>query len=72
MVTSVPAGTVTARLPIRDIRLPDFEQGLAADLGLASLLVGHDALRGREDKRTVAIANRIDLAAALVEAATRL
>ena len=53
MVTSTPAGTVIGILPIRDISclppLPDKRQDFAADMVLASLLIGHDALgRGND------------------------
>src|SRR5215467_5640476 len=47
-----PDGTATAFLPMRDItrsRLEHRAQNFAADVRLARVVVGHDALRGRHD-----------------------
>src|SRR5512142_2603930 len=49
MATSTPAGTAMGRRPIRDIGLPDVGQDFAAELGLAGLRAGHDALAGADD-----------------------
>src|SRR6476619_4892829 len=46
IVTSTPDGTVMGRRPILDmaVRLPDEREDFAAQLRLARLLAGHDAL----------------------------
>src|SRR4029078_9844548 len=51
MVTSTPDGTVMGRRPMRDMsyRLPDEREDFAAELRLARLLAGHDALARADD-----------------------
>src|SRR4051812_21925340 len=49
MATSTPAGTWIGSRPIRDIGLPDVRQDFAAELGLAGLGAGHDALTRADD-----------------------
>src|SRR4051794_16336404 len=49
MATSTPAGTWIGSRPIRDIGLPDVRQDFAAELGLAGLGAGHDALARADD-----------------------
>lgn len=54
------------------IALPNFKQRFAADIFLASLLVGENAFRSREYERAVSVAYRDDFPCALVETTTRL
>src|SRR6187431_2328581 len=54
-VTSTPAGTVMGALPIRDIvSSPDVAEDLAADVALARLAVGHEAMGGGQDSHAEA------------------
>src|SRR6187397_2627793 len=48
-----PDGTSIIFLPTRDMAasLPDLREDLAAEAGRAGLLVGHETLRGRENRR---------------------
>src|SRR5688500_9911543 len=52
-----PLGTVTGFLPIRDIArlLPDYGEELAAQVRAAGLAVGHQPLRGRDDRHAQAV-----------------
>src|SRR5947209_3131122 len=54
MATVTPAGTGMGCLPMRDMLdtgLPDLRHHFAADALDASLVAGHDALGGRNDRR---------------------
>src|SRR6478672_5274389 len=76
IVTSTPDGTVMGRRPILDmaVRLPDEREDFAAQLRLARLLAGHDALaraddddaETAEDSRDVRLA-RVDTQAGLAD-----
>src|SRR5690606_4475455 len=48
--TSTPLGTGMGDLPTRDMGSPHEAQDLAADVALARLAVGEQALAGREDR----------------------
>src|SRR5687767_15196265 len=66
-------GTGTGFLPIRDIDplLPDHGEQLAAGARLTSLTVGHQPLRGAEDRHAEPVPNARDLAHAHVAAEPR-
>src|SRR6267154_5122953 len=51
IVTSTVEGTAIGRRPMRDMSfgLPDEREDFAAELGLAGLRAGHDALAGADD-----------------------
>src|SRR6516225_12329512 len=58
--TSTPCGTAIGIFPTRDIARISLTSGdvakhFAADAGLAGLAVGHDALRGRDDRDAEAV-----------------
>src|SRR6056297_2315462 len=65
IVTSTPAGTVMGDLPMRDMVptspspawSPDVTHDLAADVALARLAVGHEAVGGGQDGDTEAAEN---------------
>src|SRR5690242_10851983 len=73
--TFTPCGTAIGFLPIRDMAswlLPDVGQHFAAQLLLADLAVGHDPVRGREDRDPHAREDRRDLVLGHVHAAAGL
>src|SRR5688572_896597 len=63
-VTVTPLGTGTGIFPIRDIvsesPLPDQREELAAGARLARLTVGHQPLRGRQDRDAETVAHARD------------
>src|SRR5688572_261613 len=67
MLTVTPFGTRTGILPIRDIvrpPLPDEGEQFAPGVGLASLLIGHEAARRAEDRHTQSVAHARNLGGA--------
>ena len=75
MVTSTPAGTVMGILPILDIMLPplpDKRKDFAADMQLACLLVGHNALGRGNDGNAEATQDLGQLVSAGINAQARL
>src|SRR5579863_2983082 len=71
--TLVPLGTEIGIFPIRDMArlLPELAQQLAADAALARLPVGEQPLRRRHDPDPEAVAHRLDLVGAAVDAPPR-
>src|ERR1043166_8736702 len=70
-----PDGTATAFLPMRDIafsRLEHRAQDFAADVGLARVVIGHHALRGRHDGDPEAVVDARQIPDRGVHAAARL
>src|SRR6478735_1377770 len=70
IVTSTPDGTVMGRRPMRDMSsgLPDEREDFAAQLRLARLLAGHDALAGADDDDAEADAHARDVRLARIDA----
>src|SRR5260370_13483179 len=63
--TVTPLGSGTGFLPMRDMGrclLPHHREQLAADTGGASFAVGHQSLRGRQDRHPQAVLDARDLA----------
>src|SRR5918993_439540 len=74
MVTSTEDGTAMGRRPIRDMSscLPDVREDFAAELRLARLLAGHDALAGADDDDAEAAQHPGDIGLARIHAQARL
>src|SRR5690606_33440306 len=70
-VTVTPFGTAMVFLPIRDISV-DPAEDFAADIGVAGVGVGHDALRSRKDRDAEAVLDRLQIADRRIDAAARL
>src|SRR4051794_6120859 len=72
IVSSTPDGTGIGCLPIRDMRLPDLRDELAANAVTACVVTGHQAARGRDDRCAHATEDARDVLRGDVGAATRL
>src|SRR3978361_1029213 len=69
--TSTPCGTVIGIFPTRDIArisLRDVAKDFATDTGSASLAIGHDALRSRDDRHAQAVHHGRDGITAAIDA----
>src|SRR5689334_2661382 len=68
-----PDGTSMIFLPTRDMAasLPDLREDLAAEAGRTGLLVGHETLRGREDRRAETAQDAGDVGLPHVDAPSR-